>query len=857
MGWCHVTDQMTSVTCQHAGETIILQTGLSDTYRGRHAGHIQRGVRPAGVVLDCGEMHLDWFVLRSRWQKVIVDIWRNRARTLIVSLAIAVGVFATGTVLNAREILVREYGSDQDGALMASAILHTVPFDDDLADRIAEIPGVAAAEGRQDVRTRVTSVTGDRRDLILVAVPEFGNMQVDVLTPLEGSTSPGKRQVLLERQSLEYLGVEIGETVTVELDGGTEKMLEIVGSVHDPQQVSPRISSRASGYVTPETMGALGLDELHNELHVRVAEQPHDETHIQTIIDQVEDHLESTGRPVFARTIISESLADPFIDTVVLILTSLGFIILILSSFLVVNALTALITQQVPQIGVMKLLGARRSQIMSLYMVTVLVYSLLAIAIGIPPALLTARYLMGSIVEPLLNVISDSYDVPVALVAVQAGVGLVLPLLAGLAPVIKGTSITTHKALNDTGLDAGAYGQGWAEQALGWLQRIAKLRRPLLLALRNTFRRKGRLVQTLVVLIVGTALFISVLTVRASVDATLDSFMRFHGYDVSLSMERPYRLDRLEGVAREVPGIVHVEGWSVGGATRLRADGSESEGMRVYAVPPKSLLMDPEISDGEWLSDSAHNRLVINSDVVDKEPDLWVGEEIVLDVAGREAVWQIVGVVPTESRGPTIYMNLDDYSYATRTPGQATHLLAVTERHDAESQHEMALRLYERMETRGLEVSGTQTAQIMRQENELMFTVVVSFLILMALLLAAVGGLGLTTTMSINIMERVREIGVLRAVGASNAAVRQIVLVEGVLIGAVSWLLGTLLSLPISPLMSERLGLALIKVPLTYEYSIVAAVLWFFVLQGVVVVASLGPARDAVRLTIREVLAYE
>jgi putative ABC transport system permease protein len=57
--------------------------------------------------------------------------------------------------------------------------------------------------------------------------------------------------------------------------------------------------------------------------------------------------------------------------------------------------------------------------------------------------------------------------------------------------------------------------------------------------------------------------------------------------------------------------------------------------------------------------------------------------------------------------------------------------------------------------------------------------------------------------------------------------------------------------------MSEQLGLALIKVPLSYQYSLIAAVGWFFVLQVVAVLASLGPARNAVRLTIREVLAYE
>jgi putative ABC transport system permease protein len=127
----------------------------------------------------------------------------------------------------------------------------------------------------------------------------------------------------------------------------------------------------------------------------------------------------------------------------------------------------------------------------------------------------------------------------------------------------------------------------------------------------------------------------------------------------------------------------------------------------------------------------------------------------------------------------------------------------------------------------------------------------------MALLLAAVGGLGLTTTMSINILERVREIGVLRAVGASNLAVRRIVLLEGMVIGIVSWGIGTLISLPVSAWMSDQVGLALIDVPLSYQYSIVAAVVWFFALLAVAAAASLGPARNAVRLTIREVLAYE
>jgi putative ABC transport system permease protein len=804
-------------------------------------------------------------MLRTRWQKVLIDLWKNRAQTLIVALAIAVGVYAVGVVLNTREMVVREYRSDQDGALIASAIIHTYPFDDDLAERIAEIPGVAAAEGRSVVRTRVRSDAltqagtedGKKQDLVLTTIPDMADIQVDTITPLQGKWPPGKREVILERQALDYLGVEIGDTIPVELDDGTEKALTIVGTAHDPQQLSPDITSATAGFVTPETMGALGPGESYTEMHIRVADRTGDAAHINAIADEVEDQLERAGYPALSRRVITESIADPFIDTIVLILSTFGLIILLLSGFLVVNAISALITQQIPQIGVMKLIGARRWQIMSLYIVTVLAYGAIAIALGIPLAILTAQVLMNTLVEGILNVQIDSLAVPVSLVGMQAAVGLLLPLLAGLVPVVKGTRITTQKALNNVGMEAGAYKRGWVERILGLLQKIVALQRPVLLSMRNTLRHRGRLVQTLIVLIVGTALFISVVSVWGSVDATVENFMRYHQYDVSVSLERPYRTARLEQVARQVPGVVAVEGWSIGAATRLRPDGSESEGVRVYAVPAGTAFMAPQVSDGRWLPTEGRNAIVVNSDLVDDEPDIQFGDTLVLEIDGREAEWQVAGIVPTESRGPTIYMDYEDYAYTTRTPGQATHLQVIGRQHDAASQENLEKQLRQHFEAMGLEVSGTETTQVMRAENKIMFTIVVAFLVLMALLLAAVGGLGLATTMSINILERVREIGVLRAIGASNLSVRQIVLAEGIAMGVLSWTAGTLLSVPISRFMSEQLGLALIKVPLSYEYSIVAAIAWFFVLQIVAVVASLGPARSAVRLTIREVLAYE
>jgi putative ABC transport system permease protein len=189
--------------------------------------------------------------------------------------------------------------------------------------------------------------------------------------------------------------------------------------------------------------------------------------------------------------------------------------------------------------------------------------------------------------------------------------------------------------------------------------------------------------------------------------------------------------------------------------------------------------------------------------------------------------------------------------------GRSSVLFTVADAHDAASQARIAQALEDRFEALGMGVSNTLTSATERAQIQSQFNVLVIFLLIMAVLLAVVGGIGLMGTMSLNVLERTREIGVMRAVGATGAAISGIVIVEGVLIGLISWAIGVLLAYPLSLGLCNMVGNSILRSPLSYTFSTTGALLWLVIALVLASLASLLPARSASRISVREVLAYE
>ena len=169
----------------------------------------------------------------------------------------------------------------------------------------------------------------------------------------------------------------------------------------------------------------------------------------------------------------------------------------------------------------------------------------------------------------------------------------------------------------------------------------------------------------------------------------------------------------------------------------------------------------------------------------------------------------------------------------------------------------MAAALEQRFKDAGYTVTQLSTRAENLEGTEYQFGILVNLLMVMTFLMALVGGLGLMGTMSINVIERTREIGVMRAIGAATRSIMQIITVEGVLIGFISWIQATILAYPLSRILSDQVGLAFTDSPLSFAFSLQGIVIWLAIVTIVAALASYLPARNASRLTVREVLAYE
>ena len=652
-------------------------------------------------------------------------------------------------------------------------------------------------------------------------------------------------------------GFEVGETLQIQLPDDSLSELVVAGIVSD-QSKAGDFAAAPRGFVTLGTLDDLGLPEDYNRLYAEISGDKGDLAAIGSVAASIEDKIEKGGRQ-FYNTTSTESDLHPMTSTVLAllgVLGALGLLVMLLSGALIFNTLNALLTQHVRQIGVMKLVGAQSAQITGMYMALILIYGLIALAISVPLGML-AGYGLSVFIAGFMSAELQGFRIVPIAVVLQVIVAILVPLAAGYFPVHRGSKIKVRRAISSDGPAVAGSASTLSNRA-GALS--AWISRPLMLSIRNTFRRKGRLALTLFTLTMAGAIFIAVFNVRSSLEGFMDQIAMHFMADVTVDFERPYRNSQVEAAVMQVPGIEHVEGWQNARAEILAADDTTEADLIIFGPPIGSDLVHPDMTAGRWLQPGDHKSIVLADSIRTDYPDLQPGDTLRISVQGERAeAWTVLGFFRfTDMIGVQLaYTDYDTMAGVLNLPNQTTSFRLVADAKTLDEQQAVSSALDEHLRALDFRVNDVEAGLVSRQQNAQAINILVIFLLLMALLTAFVGSIGLAGTMGMNVLERTREIGIMRAIGAVDRDIIKTVVIEGVLIGLISWVLAIALSFPISLLLLNIVGKAMINAVMPMAMTPWGIIIWLGVVLLLAAVASMVPARSAARLTIREVLAYE
>ncbi len=814
--------------------------------------------------------------MNSLWRKAWADLWQERTRCGLVMLAIALGMIGFISVMSSYTILTRELNDGYRATKPASSTLYAEHFDEASLQAVRALPEIELAETRRVVQGKIQAGTASWQHLRLFVLKDFAQIPIAKITPERGAWPPALGEILIERDAFQVANTSIGQQVQIKLGNAEPKRLQVAGSVHDIGQAQARMDRVVYGYISRATLAQLGEADIFNELKIVVrpdAAQALDLTRSQAmsqaVSQKVKELLSQRGINITSSETPppGEHPHSKIMGTLLLVMAGFGLFVLALAGVLVLNLMLGLMAQQQRQIAVMHALGGSMRQIAQIYLSQALFLGLASLLLALPLGLFGGRILSRALAV-FLNVDLHSYALPWWLFALLALIGPLLAVLAASVPIWLNCrrSVQANLSPNHASTQTAEFGARRFDQWLNQITASLALRqRDLAYALRNCFRQRLRLLLTLSTLAIAGMFFLAALNVRSSIIHTIDLAYATRPADLSVDLTQVAAASRIQRALQANPGIFRSESWLKVNAILEEAKPSDSShaashdtSFHILALPANSQLYLPQLAAGDMLRASDEPELLLNQELLAKLPGVAVGSRLSLHskVGERDLgtqSWRVAGIVREAFSPPAAYALASSFDNQTgELRNQLQIVLAKPQDIENFSRTLKQDLQKEQISVRGIEAKGESRYAL--DQHMLM---IYYFLLTMAAILALVGGLGLATSMSLNVMERRREMGVLRALGASPMRVCRLIVLEGMLVGAISIVFALLAAIPFSIAVGNLLVGLMLRGSLDFQMEPLGIVLWLAIALLLSLLASFVPAWQAGRSSVRQALANE
>src|SRR5579883_430276 len=786
-------------------------------------------------------------LLKKAWR----DLSARKLRTLLVVLSVAIGVFGVSAIKILGDQFERAALEQYAASRPPDLTMDTTPVSTEQTDKLASLDNVQSVERRIASTARWQPPSGDRKESIAVqGVGDFhADATLDRVRVTRGAL-PSAGEVLFEKGSRQKYGMQIGQEVTL-TSGDREQTFKISGFGDNPNVMSAAAVGFASVWLNQDDAENLLQLGGANRLLIKMKRQDTADVRADTE-KRVRESLE--GDDV---TIIRSDVRDPAVvpgkdtldslRTLLLVFAILGALT---SGLLVINTVCTVILEQRPQIGSMKAVGGTMAQVMRIYLMLALLYGILGTAFGLAAAI-GFNLLESGLRAAALDEAPTALSVSAGAVALAVGVGVGICLLAALIPSWLGSRVTIREAIVSYGL-ASDFGRTLWDRAIA---RLTILPQAAILASRNLFRQTNRALFTILGLAVTTALIIAVLAALSSLFTRLEVSSKALKADLGFAFDAPVEDEKVDTALQDTTGIDRRELWIVSSAK------SDGKVVSVTGLPWNTDLFDRSTvqGGGRWFGEDRDDEVVITQRLATRR-GLKLQDRIELQSGSHPTqAWTIVGIVPgagADALAPegAVYASREAVRKLLDFPdGRGNYLYARLVDHRDAQVDAKATAISDALAN--AELSNTPVKMYEQEENnQRAFMVFILVFLLMILIVSVVGALGLFSTLTMNVLERRREIGVMRSVGASTGTILWTFLLEGLLLGMVGWGLGVVLGGPAGRLLVDFLSDKLFAM----EYAAVpaSALVTLIGILGVAFVASIGPAMVAARMKIAEILRY-
>ncbi|UCF09053.1 MAG: FtsX-like permease family protein [Thermoplasmata archaeon] len=796
-------------------------------------------------------------MVSSLSKKSFSDLGKRKARTVftVLTIALAVGALGLFAVVPLMDVAMEKEVEDSN-MYDVRIWVNDLSLNESQMEGLSQIDNVNSVEAKSVFYTRM--YIGERRnDALIVGVDDFSRQSVDIVSIDSGNT-PGHLELLTDASNSRanlYSG-KAGDTARIYDFSGNVQELEITGTGHSLLYSDYPMFGLAVFYTDIDTVHTLSNTTGVNMISFDLTNNKEEDA--EKAISDIEDYLKHNSAFVSFTDIPDVRLNGDWPGEQEFSDMSSFFVILTLmtlfcSLFLISNTMHTMITEQKREIGQLKAVGATKLQVVRSYATTSLIMggagSVIGSILGIVIAHLMVAFLANNFfgITPEFNIF-----IPTVLISVLVGIGITI--VATLPSLWKTLRVTAREGMENHGISAN-YGSSRFDKGL---MKMKGLPRTAQMGLRNMARKKGRSVSTLLQISLAVGMFLAIASIGYSIQAMVSQEFEYFTCDIitmgSTEGGRPLTED-LQYVLEDIEGVQIAE--PIVGTEILVEDNSLS--VFGYTYNTVGYDMDSTIYRGRWYTqeDQENNATVI---VLTKTfaqfEGIKVGDTITVQMATGDFEFEVIGLSSSQmNNGMACFIPITTLQDKLMMGNVVSGFVIKTESGSHDLIDRVATEIEDEMLSRGYVVTNL-ILYVAEERNHQANQQIMNLMVAVGSIIVLITMIGLMSMLTMNVIERTKEIGMMRCLGSTSRSLRSVFGTEGLVIALMGWTAG----IPIGYLVGSYLNKMiydLLHVEMTFYFPM--EYIWISLIVTVVLtLAVIQPALwRATHLKPGDALRYE